>query len=379
MSGVSAALLGLSGCRRAPEPAEEKAAVPVWNWQDFPEAKELLLAQLPATVQPVRMEAVRAPASGIVRLAVTTAGTVAAAQIWATIEPDDAADEAATIAHLRQTLDERLARYTRDERPFALTRLDREIADAEETLALAKFAERSPETFKGDTPGLDPRLQPTLSAKQAEEQLQLLRARRERTAAGAADTEPADLQGLRSELDQRERAREARRGHLALRAGFAGRLRLARGAALQAHISAGEIVATLEDTSSLEVRVPATLPLLHAVAPQSLRVAVALPGGSTAQARFVAVAVELQGETPLPVFRFGLEGKAEPPPPGVQLPALVYAELMAPARIVPKLELVRYDAAGVLNEGWKAGVPRLFPGSTVLAEGRQAVAIVPAR
>lgn len=351
----------------------------MWNWQAYPEAKELLIAQLPATVQPARMDVVRAPASGKLQLSGTAGAeaTVAADQVWATIEPDDAADEAAALDHLHHTLDERLARYTRDERPFVLTRIDREIADAEETLALAKFAERSPEAFRGDTPGLDPRLQPTVTAKQAEEQLRLLRERRERTAMGVADTEPADLQGMRAEIEQRERARDTRRGHLALRAAFGGRLRLAAGAAAQGHVNAGEVVATLEDATALEVRIPATLPLLHAVAPESLRVDVTLPGGTSARASFSAVAVELQGEMPLPVFRFRLEGKAEAPPPGVQLPAQVYAQLAAPARIVPKLELIRYDAAGVLNDGWKAGVPRLLPGSTLVAEGRQAVAITP--
>lgn len=380
--GVGATLLGSSACHRSADTADAKvAAAPTWNWQAFPEAKELLLAQLPATVTPARMEVVRAPASGQLRLSIASSAeaAVTAGQAWATIEPDDAADEAASLTHLRQTMEERHTRYLRDERPFALARLDKEIADAEETLALAKFAERSPEAFRGDTPGLDPRLQPTLTAKQAEEQLRLLRERRERMAADAPDTEPVDLQGLRVEIEQRERTQAQRQAHLILHASFAGRLRLASGAAVQAHVAAGEVVATLEDTSSAEVRVPATLPLLHAVAPESLRVEVTLPGGAAAQAAFFAVTVELQGDTPLPVLRFRLDGKVEPPPPGVQLPALVYTRLPASARIVPKLELVRYDAAGALNEGWKAGIARLFPGNSLLAEGRQAVAIVPTR
>ncbi len=379
-----AALGGMGGCRRAgvAEPAAKAPAA--WDWRSFPEASELLLAQLPATVQPARLDLIRTPGSGRLQLdaAALHGGLLAAGQTWGVLEPDDAADEAAGLARLQQQLDERRERFRHFERPLALIRLDREVADAEESLALAKFAENSPELFKGDAPALDPRLKPAATAAQIEEQLRLLRERRARTAAGEADTEPADLQGLATELDQRRRTREARRERLTLKAEFAGQLRLAAdfdGGARR--VNAGELVATLEDAHTLEVRVIASLPLLHAVRAESLRVVIGLPGGGSASAAFSSVGMEMKGDTAVPVMRFRLPvpdgGVQVRPPFGVELLSLVYIQLAAPARIVPKLALVQRDSANAFGDGWRAGLAKLYPGSELAAEGRQAVAVIP--
>ena len=386
LTGALVAAVPFTGCRPPASNDAAPQAAPVWDWRSFPEASELLIAQLPATVQPARLEFVRAPATGRLQIdgAAVRGGALKAGQIWATLEPVEAAEEAAALAKLQQQLDERRARYVHFEKPLALIRLDRELADAQEALALAQFAEKSPEFFKGDAPALDPRLKPTVTAAQAEEQLRLLQERRVRTAAGEADTEPPDVQGLATEIEQRRRMRDARRERLTLKAEFAGRLRFAAdfsgGSRL---VAAGDLIATLEDNTTLEVRVPAALPLLHAVRPESLQVVVSLPSGGTAAATFSSVGLELKGETAVPVMRFHLalaasEAQASPPF-GVELLSLIYTALPAPARIVPKLALVQRDATNALSDGWRAGLAKIFPGYELVAEGRQAVAISPPR
>ncbi|MBS0631459.1 MAG: hypothetical protein JSS11_06065 [Verrucomicrobia bacterium] len=386
-----AALAALGACAGAScsKNIDTVAAAPApaaWDWRSFPEASELLLAQLPATVQPARLDLIRAPAPGRLRLdpAAKPGAILAAGQVWAVLEPDEAAEETALLGRLEKQLAERRERYRHFELPLALIRLDRDIADTQESLALAQFAEKSPELFRGDPPVLDPRLKPAATAAQIAEQLRLLQERRTRTAAGEADTEPGDVQALATDLEQRKHTREARQQRLTLKAEFAGQLRLTEefdGGVRR--VNAGELVATLEDAATLEVRVAAALPLVHAVPPESLRAVIGLPGGGTGTAEFAAVNLELKGDTAVPVMRFRLAlpaGGAQPRPPlGVELPVLLYTRLATPARIVAKLALVQRDPANALGDGWRAGLAKLFPGSELEAEGRQAVAVIPPR
>lgn len=379
---ASALVVAFAGCHRS-ETTAPAAAAP-WNWNDYPAARELLLAQLPARVQPRQMAVARAPAAGQLVLLDAARGeaTLPAGTAWARIEIPGGADEACELTKLRQRLAERRDHYTRFEVPAALARLDREITDAEETLSLARFAEKSPDLFRGDDAPLDPQLRPALTPAQAEARLERLREQRTLLAAGDRAAEPADLFALQTQLDQRERALQLRDEQLTLTAPFAGQLRLAQPDSPRP-VETGEIVATLADASALEVRVPATLPLLHSVAPETLHAVLTLPGGGVATAAFAGSTVEMQGPALVTVFRFQLPAGSTPaaglPTAGVELPVLVFARLPREARIVPKLDLVRHDAAGVLRDGWRAGLPRLLPGAELLAEGRQALALQPSR
>lgn len=373
-----------AGCRRNSDTQAAVSAPPAWDWKSFPESNELLLAQLPATVQPARLDLIRAPAPGRLQLdpAARPGALLAAGQVWAVLEPDEAAEETAGLARLEKQLGERRERYRHFELPLALIRLDRDIADAQESLALAQFAEKSPELFRGDPPVLDPRLKPAGTVAQIAEQLRLLKERRARTATGEPDTEPGDVQALATEIEQRQHTREARHERLTLKAEFAGQLRLTEDFDQGVRrVNAGELVATLEDAAVLEVRVVAALPLVHAVPAASLRAVIGLPEGGSATAEFAAMNLELRGDTAVPVMRFRLPvpagGAASRPPLGVEIPAVLYTRLPAPARIVPKLALVQRDTGNELGDGWRAGLAKLFPGSELAAEGRQAVAVIP--
>ena len=361
----------------APAATETRA----WSWAEFPEAEELLLAQLPATVQPRRMELVRAPASGVLHLHHSFNGenVLSVGQRWGAIESNDQAEHAAARARLERTIEERRKRYREFEQPFAVSRLAHEIIELEETLELAQFAERSPELFAGNEPALEPHLRPTTSVAQLSQQLDVLRQRHQQLAAHAPEAEPADLQALLAELEQRRDLDKQRLARLELKANFNGRMTLMFDPAAGArHVEAGEVLGRLEDDSAFEIRVPASLPLLHAVPAEDLTLRVVLPGGSALSGNSAKHGVDLRAEGPMPVLRFEVSGPLGARPPAeVQLPALVHVRLAHKARIVPKLALVRHDAAEVLHEGWRVGLPRLLPGCELLAEGRNAVALLP--
>jgi len=337
---------------------------------------------------------------------------MAAATVWASIDPEPTPEAAKQIDRDRQELADRRERYRRYDLAADLGKLDSDIEAAREALSVARFAERSPDLFQGDTPVLDPRLKPASSAAQAEARLNALIERRKQVAALDPQSEPADIQALASALDDRKRVLDEHLASHPVSAPIPGTLRLAVSPdADGTRVEAGEVLATVEDDSALEVVVRATLPLLHEAPAGDLYCTVATSGGEEATAAFNSWGVAPSGSGVAPVIRFRLPpgafeaehsnlSDAEKPAlvfvrlpeagrsapkvgseraslSGVELPALVFVRLPEPARIVPKLALAEWDEDGILAAGWQQGLQRLFPGSRLLAEGRAAVAIVP--
>ncbi len=337
---------------------------------------------------------------------------MAAATVWASIDPEPTPEAARQIDRDRQELADRRARYRRYDLAADLGKLDSDIEAAREALSVARFAERSPDLFQGDTPVLDPRLKPASTAAQAEARLNALLERRKQVAALDPQAEPADIQALAAAVDDRKRGLDERLASHPVSAPIPGTLRLAVSPdADGTRVEAGEVLATVEDDTALEVVVRATLPLLHEAPAEDLSCTVATAGGEEATATFNSWGVAPSGAGVSPVIRFRLPpgafeaehsnlsdaekpalvfvrlpeaGKAPPKTAseraslsGVELSALVFVRLPEPARIVPKLALAEWDENGVLAAGWQQGLQRLFPGSRLLAEGRAAVAIVP--
>ena len=381
LSTTLLALAAAFGCSRTGPAAPAARA---WDWNAYPLETRLLVAQLPAAVVPVRSETLRAPVSGILHLLPPSrqAGPLGPGIAWAAVEPETSPLETEALDRARQELAERRARYRRYDQAADLDKLDHEISSARETLALARFAAGSPDLFAGDVPLLDPRLKPDATPAQAESRLQSLVERRRQVAAGDPEAEPADLQAMAASLEDRKRALDGKLASHPISAPIAGTLRLAVSPDSEGtHVDAGQVLATVEDDSALEVVVRATLPLLHDAPAERLACTVAASGGAEATATFSSWGVDSSGSGIAPVLRFrlpagtfaGVRGNLS----GVELPALVYVRLAAPARIVPKLALAQWDQEGVLAAGWRPGLKLLFPGSEMLAEGRSAVAIAP--
>jgi hypothetical protein len=312
----------------------------------------------------------------------TKSGPLAEGTAWAALEPDQDPAEAGELARARQELEERRARYRALDRPAALEKLDAEIAAAREALAAARFAERSPDLFQGDSPILDPRLKPVGTSDQAAARLKAMEERRRDVAAGDPAAEPAEIQAAAALVESRQRVFDEKRRPVEFAASIPGTLRLALSPEPGGvRVEPGEVIATIEDDSRLEVLVRGTLPLLHTLPAEDLFCTVAAAGGTEATASFVAWGIEAQATGVGPVLRFrlppGAFGGERGSLAGAEMPALVFVRLPEPARIVPKLALAEWDADGALSAGWRPEILRLFPGSRFLAEGRAAVAIAP--
>ena len=377
-----AALLLHAGCAR-PGPENPPVSEPAWHWEAFPEAQELLIAQLPASFEPVRGEVFRAPAEGRLQVAPEVAaaptGTVfPAGTVWATFVPTGAAAEDAELERATSTLAARDHRYQSQELPAERIQLDHDIAAAADTLALAELADRDPALFRDAGAPLDPRLLPAAPTAAAAESLRLLKARRAELDDAAAPAEPADLQALRAEVSRRARQRDERRTQEQLKLTFAANLLLTEPAgAGDRPVAAGETLAVTRDWTRVRLILGASRPELHGVASGCLTAAVMLPGGDRLVLPYAFTRVETHAGREEPVFCFEAACPAPPPPVGVEFACTVTARLAQPARIVPKLALAARDRDGALAQGWRGGLVQLFPGTEFVAEGRAALAVRP--
>lgn len=372
-------LLGIAPISRAAE--ANAGRVSTWNWERFPKADRIQIAQVPALAGPARTEPVRAVAAGRLRVAnpVPTDAVLAAGVEWGRIEPGEVNVEEEALSGLEADLKTREKRYVDFEKNHALAQVQKEIRAARDALAFAEAAEKDPKLFKGERPLLDPGSRPVLTAEECRAALGSLENRRARLTEGDPSLEPPDLQTLRAELRRRRAKHEEQQKQLILRQPFAGGLLLA-----DAHdgrfVNAGEVVALAVSRERLGIRLKANTPLLGAAAPEQLEATITLPSGRTITAPYASAGFDpvAEGAT---VLRFETTVPAEVMKgihsAGIQLAAGVFLKLGEWCVIVPKLLVAKEDPNNLLTAGWREAIPRLFPGAELRAEGRTHLAVLP--
>ncbi|CAM2894610.1 hypothetical protein [Rariglobus hedericola] len=377
----------LTACKPSADPkAPSASAAPApWRWEIYPESDRLLLATLPGTLEPARSHLFRAP--GEARLQITPEILAAAPgtrwpadTVWGRLHTPADTLEDSELDRATAALAERERQVNNADRPAARLQLDREVAAAADNLALARLAEKDPDLFRAANAPLDPRLLPASSVTAATETLKLVQARRA-ALDDPATPETAELQTLRAEVTRRTRLRDERRTRSELKLPFAASLVFASSAtAAERTVAPGELLAVARDWTGLRLRVRATLPELHGVAPASLIATVTPPGGSPLVLTYVSTQLEPRLNIEEPVFYFETTTLPNPlPPAGIDLACTVHTKLAASARIVPKLDLANRDTQATLLGGWAAALPTLLPGAELVAEGRASLALRPAR
>ena len=373
----------LSSCAPAPETTTATTTLPPWKWDAYPQSNQLLLATLPATLEPARSQLFRASTEATLEIVpeilAAPPGTVWPANtIWARLHTPSDAVEDRELDRASASLAEREAQYRNVDLPAARIQLDGEIATAADTLALARLADRQPALFRSADSPIDPHLIPTVSTATAAQTLNLLQTRRA-ALDDPANPEPAEIQALRAEVARRTRLRDERRSKSDLKLGFAATLLLATPSAGAEHsVAAGELLAIARDWTRLRLRLRATMPELHGVPAASLSATVTPPGGKTVTLAYASTQLEARTGVEEPIFYFETSDVPHPlPPTDIALSCVVNTRLATPARIVPKLDLAARDQQGALLGGWSAALPVLLPGAELVAEGRANLALRP--
>ncbi|MFH1497116.1 MAG: hypothetical protein ABII82_04750 [Verrucomicrobiota bacterium] len=351
---------------------------------EYPESDHLVLAALPADVQPVRSVRVKSPTDGLLTLNLPAPGTrLPEGAVWGEFDPERLQLEGEAVALARDLfkekehplLDLELARNAGElaERRAELERqagmLDRIAADpalaelyADETLGSAGVDEVAT---------VAARLRRQLGL--VDEVLRFVGTARENELEGRA----LELKLRAQELDFERRLREFR-----LAMPFAGELTLIpppppHGRPLR--VPLGADLALLRDFSAVEARVPLRRAEWRLLDPAALVLRQARFGRAGLQAAYHRQILQETGgrEELVCIFRFPDDQRAAARPlAGGQVVMELVLRLEQSTRIVPKIDLLLAAPDAIRNQGWDAGVASLATGARILAMGETHVAVV---
>jgi hypothetical protein len=374
-----------AGTARAPDRAASRTAG-AWSWDRYPQRDALVLSRAVARVAQRRTAPFVAPLDGRIEIIepVRAAGTrgvdLPAGEVWARIAPAQLELERRTLDAQRRQIELRERLLDDLDEPRRLLEIRAELERARRTLEQLRLARDA-----GDDV-LVRELFPDLPAgfgddavASAERLVELLE-RSERLAADpASNAERLGLELARVELEQAELAFERLTQRSELVMPFAGRLTLRPELDTEGplFVRSGDVVASARGGATL-LEVPAAESAWLDVPTDRLAYDVPLPGGGTARAPFdTRTTVELRGVETL-IDRFAAPEDAAASLgslSGATVRGRLVTVLPAPARVVPKIDLLLHAPEAFADADWAGGVASTWPGAVVVAVGLTEVAI----
>ncbi len=351
----------------------------------YPESTLLVLAALPADVQPIRSVRVKSPTDGLLTLNLPAPGArLPEGTVWGEFEPERLKLEGEAVALARALFEEKespklaldLARAAADlaERRSELQRQTDMLARIAADPALADlYADETAGTASGEeVAALVTRLRSQLDL--IEYVFRYVGTPRE----SELERRVLDLKLRAQELEFERRLRDFR-----LAMPFAGELTLIPapppdGQPLR--VPLGADLALIRDFSAIEARVPLRRPEWRLLEPGKLILRQSRFGRPGIAAVFErGLQQEINGREELVyVFRFPDSARASARPlAGGQVMMELVLRLDAPARIVPKIDLLLASPAAFRDDGWESGVAAAAPGTRLIALGETHAALQP--
>ncbi|CAM2986457.1 hypothetical protein [Rariglobus hedericola] len=373
------------------------AAFATFDVSRYPTASELVLAQLPADVHPIRSVRVKSPTEGLLTLHLPAAGTrLPEGTIWGEFDPERLQLESEAVALARTLLTEKetpklrldLARTAAElaERRAELERQAGMLTRIAEDPTLAElYASESLMTAPGESKP------PAKSALGTQEITALATRLRTQLAliddvllyAGTPRENELEQRALELKLKAQEIEVAQRLGEFRLALPFDGEVSLippppANGKPLR--VPLGADLALIQDFSAIQARVPIRRTEWRVIDPSQLQLRYAGRGRKPLTSSFQRSLVqETSGREELVyVFQFPeIHRAAARPLTGGQVMMQLVLNLNEPARIIPKIDLILAAPAAFRDAGWEAGVAAVIPGARLLALGETHLAISP--
>lgn len=382
---LTAALLAGAGCTRERPPANEPAGVvATWSWERYPASEELPVTPVEARVRAESSMRFYAPGSG--RLYFTEPRPVSRLEegaLWAVFSPESLTLGVEMLAARREALALRREVLTGVDLPQRRLEVEKQLREA---TRLREMTRR----LGGDEAAWEALLAvvPALATESREEapalldraigilsrQLALMDERH-------GDTAAPDLRIAEVELRQAEIDLELKRAQYELRMPFAGEilcnLDLQKGRAGYA-VNSGQLVGIARQIDALACEVRMQDSHWLGLEPESLFLKLRLPGGGAARLPFAGRRVREEARAEVLYYAFAA-GPAEIAVLRRSLDSMVPAELCllleAPARIVPKADLLEAAPAAFLGGDWGGGLRSRWPDAELRGEGGAGVAV----
>jgi hypothetical protein len=359
-------------------------ATPSFDASKYPQASELVLASLPADVQPLRSVRVKSPSDGLLTLRLPAPGTrLPEGTVWGEFDPERLKLEGDVVTLARALFEEK----EKSKLGFELARSAAELSERRaefkrqaDMLARISADPALAELYAGETSGASSREEVAALAARLRAQLDLIDEVL-RFAGTPRETElerrALELKLQAQELDFKRRLQEFR-----LAMPFEGEISLIPPAPPEGktlRVPLGADLALVRDFSAIQARVPIRRPEWRVVDPARLQLRQPNRGRTALTADYQrSVLQEINGrEELLYLFQFpDSQRTAARPLAGGFVTLQLVLRLEEPARIIPKIDLILAAPAAFREGGWEAGVAAILPGARLLAQGETHLAVV---
>jgi len=378
-------LLFFTGCSpRTVGPPETPKTPSHFSWESYPLTNRLRLAVLPCRVQARNSISIASPASGQLRLHVSTTQTnLSRDTVWAEFEPDLIAAEAAVFNEAKNLMEQREQWQHQLELPRQKIKLTRDLWEAERQLTLLQLLSTN-QAFAA-LPWMNSRSALKSSGDEAivttQQEVSLLRQSLAYVTASNLVMSGAEAIGSDSEWERRRLEFERRQAQSRLKMPFTGQLSvtlpLSEGVR-DYPVNGGQEVAVARDLSVIQIRVALSDPTWAGLPKDNLSASINLSDGRTILATHGAQRIERSQTREEAVYYFDVPADRVTEAInllGVDMTCDLWYSLPQPMRIAPKLSLVLHQPAAFQNRNWAEGLEKLWPGTKVLAEGQTDLAI----
>lgn len=355
-----------------------------FDFSKYPEATELVLASLPADVQPIRSIRVKSPTEGLLTLRLPPPGTrLPEGAIWGEFDPERLKLESEAVSLARALFDEKekpklrleLARNAADlaERRAELDRqvgmLTRIASDP--TLAELYASESSADGHEsGNVAALAERLRAQLTL--IDDLLRYI---------GTPRENELELRALELKLKSQEIEVARRLQEFRLVMPFEGELALIpppppNGKPLR--MTLGADLAFIQDFSTIQAAVPIRRTEWRLIDPERLQLRYSNRGRPGITARFQRRFHKdnFGREELYYLFEFPSDRRAEARAlAGGQVTMQLVLGLDETVRVIPKIDLILAAPDVFRDDGWDAGVEAVIPGARLLARGETHLAV----
>ncbi|MFA6960855.1 MAG: hypothetical protein WC205_08910 [Opitutaceae bacterium] len=350
----------------------------------YPQASELVLASLPADVQPLRSVRIKSPSDGLLTLHLSAAGArLAEGTVWGEFDPERLKLEGDVVTLARTLFEEKEKPKLSLELARTANELAERRAEIERQTGMLTRISADPalaELYASETSGTASREEVTALATRLRGQLDLMDEVL-RFAGTPRETElerrALELKLQAQELDFKRRLQEFR-----LAMPFEGELSLIPPAPPEGkplRVPLGADLALIRDFSAIQARVPIRRPEWRVVDPARLQLRQPNRGHTGLTADYQrSVLQEINGrEELLYFFQFPDSQRiAARPLAGGLVTLQLILRLEESARIIPKIDLILAAPDAFREGGWEAGVSAVLPGARLLAQGETHLAVV---
>jgi len=377
------------GCSDQPESLDAPsliARISEWDFQKFPQQKQLTLARIPAQIIPAQVQPFYAPDNGSLTLSINSfEASLKSGTLWAEFEPERLQLDAAILENRAQLLAKKRDDLESIQQPLKQLELHEKEQKLRQQIALYKNLAQS-----NHDPALLHQLVAETNESSIEELLEqkqtaLALVQKERLQFNPENTSQSKLELISRDLEQQQAELQfsKRLEYAQFRMFFDGNLQinLETTAPIKPNtyrVQAGQLIAIARNLDQLDAKIAMQNAIWQSIPTSKLNYHFALPSGITLQASYNKKHLDASSRGNELAYYFRIDSTNTPRVTNLSdsiVNGTLVMELEAAAFIIPKIELLNTFPEAFSNGNWNQGIAQIWPSAQLVGEGQTQVAI----